>query len=158
MHHCRKMLAVAIGNPGADARRLVGIRRGRIAVAAAVLVLLAGCSHPDPIEEAAAAYKQAHAQFDRGYPIQALPFYDRAIALNPKFVDAYLERGRCRRMTDDLKGAAADFDRAIELNPQLAEAHANRGSLRLKNRRFYRRDRGFRRGDRGESQVGPGLR
>ena len=136
MHDCRRIAAVAIGNPGADARRLVQMRLGCKVLTLALLVMLAGCSHPDPIEEAASAYKQAHTQLDRGYPIQALPFYDRAIALNPKFVDAYLERGRCRRLTDDLKGAAADFDRAIELNPELAEAHANRGSLRLKNRDF----------------------
>jgi len=51
---------------------------------------------------------------------EALADYDRAIELNPKFVEAYSNRALVKYALNDDKGALADFDRAIELNPKAA--------------------------------------
>jgi tetratricopeptide (TPR) repeat protein len=108
----------------------------RFALLAALtgLVIVGGCSQPDPIDEATKSYKQGH-DLLRDHPDRAIPYFDTAIHLNSKYVAAYNERGMARqligRTTDDLRSAAADFDRAIELDPQFAEARTNRGLNRL---------------------------
>src|ERR1700732_4625371 len=89
--------------------------------AIAGLLEVVGCAKPDPIEEAGDSYKQAHDLSGRGHPDQAIPYYNSAIRLNPKFVAAYNERGIARLRTGDLPGSTADFDRAIELDPHYAD-------------------------------------
>lgn len=57
----------------------------------------------------------------------ALNSYNKAIELNPQYVDAYYSRGV---VYDDKGGydqAISDYTKAIELNPQYAEAYYNRG-------------------------------
>jgi membrane associated rhomboid family serine protease/Flp pilus assembly protein TadD len=54
---------------------------------------------------------------------------DRAIQLNPKFAEAYCNRGVAKAKKGDLDGALIDCDRAIELNPKLAGAYSSRGSI-----------------------------
>ncbi len=62
---------------------------------------------------------------------QAILSFDRAIALRPKFPDAYLLRARCRIMSYDTLGAIPDFTKAIELRPNDAKALLDRGNAYL---------------------------
>jgi len=59
---------------------------------------------------------------------QAIDGYTRAIAENPRFARAYLERGILYwRELDHPRRAVLDLTRAYELDPGLAEARFNRG-------------------------------
>ena len=61
---------------------------------------------------------------------QALEAYNKVIELNPKFSEAYNNRGIIYSERQGNKGAAlADFTRAIELNPNDAVVYNNRGFL-----------------------------
>ena len=64
---------------------------------------------------------------------QAIAAFRQAIALNPKFPDAYSNLGGALNEKGDLDEAIAAFRQAIALNPNLPEAHGNLGSV-LKNR------------------------
>lgn len=62
----------------------------------------------------------------------AIAEYDRAIALDPRFVDAYINRGNARAILGQERAALADYDRAIALAPQDAYAYYNRGCAKYK--------------------------
>ncbi|PSB55816.1 tetratricopeptide repeat-containing S1 family peptidase [Chamaesiphon polymorphus] len=75
---------------------------------------------------ASAAQKYANGDY-RG----TLADLDRAIALNPQSVIAYVGRGMVKyQQLDDAQGALADLNRAIALDPKLANAYNNRGVLK----------------------------
>jgi tetratricopeptide (TPR) repeat protein len=62
----------------------------------------------------------------------ALHDYNRAIKLNPNFVEAYNYRGNLKQnKLQDYKGALADFNRAIQLEPNYALLYKNRGVLKV---------------------------
>ncbi len=61
----------------------------------------------------------------------ALADYNQAIALDPRFADAWFNRATYWKANDELGRADADFSQAIELKPHLADAHAARGLVRL---------------------------
>ncbi|MGB7058047.1 MAG: tetratricopeptide repeat protein, partial [Geitlerinemataceae cyanobacterium] len=59
---------------------------------------------------------------------EALADYDRAILLDPNYVDAYNNRGILRSQLGNFQGAIEDYTQAIRRNPALAEAYYNRGT------------------------------
>lgn len=68
---------------------------------------------------------------------QAINDFDRATELNPKYAEAYNNRGNAYKLLDNQKQAISDYDRAIEISPNFAEAYYNRGIIynRLGNQR-----------------------
>jgi len=56
--------------------------------------------------------------------------YEKAIEVNPDYVNAYNNRGNIKSKQKDYDGAIADYNRAINLNGQLVEAHFNSGIAR----------------------------
>src|SRR5262245_24875059 len=50
----------------------------------------------------------------------AIAEYDRAITLDPKFAEAYFNRGKAKRAGGDLDGAIEDYELAAEINPTVA--------------------------------------
>jgi tetratricopeptide (TPR) repeat protein/S1-C subfamily serine protease len=62
---------------------------------------------------------------------QSLSDYDRVITLNPRFGNAYNNRGLLKKnKLNDSQGALADFNQAINLNPKDVLAYNNRGILK----------------------------
>ena len=61
----------------------------------------------------------------------AIADYDRAIEINPRFAEAYSNRGNARLDGRDLDGSIADYDLAIKIDPVFAKAYGNRGLARL---------------------------
>jgi len=57
----------------------------------------------------------------------AVNSYNKAIELNPQYVDAYYSRGIVYDDKGDYDQAIRDYTKAIELDPQYAEAYYNRG-------------------------------
>lgn len=67
----------------------------------------------------------------------AIADYDRAISIDPKLADAYLNRGKAKRAGGDLDGAIADYETVAELdqamvfnNHDITQAYLNRGYIR----------------------------
>ena len=58
---------------------------------------------------------------------EAIPHYDKAIQLNPRYADAYFSRGLAYTELGQYKRAIEDYNDAIRLNPGDALAHDSRG-------------------------------
>ena len=56
----------------------------------------------------------------------AIKDYSKAIKLDPRFADAFLERGNIKNAIGDEKGAINDCDQAILINPYYAKAYYKR--------------------------------
>jgi tetratricopeptide (TPR) repeat protein len=61
---------------------------------------------------------------------RALADYGEAIRLNPRYYQAYFNRGNLRHDGGDYAGAAADHGKAIEIRPNDPDAYNNRGWAR----------------------------
>jgi hypothetical protein len=61
-------------------------------------------------------------------PNKAKRHWDNAIAINPKFAEAYNNRGLAFYNLNRHQEAIKDFSQAIRMNPQYAEAFNNRGN------------------------------
>ncbi len=58
---------------------------------------------------------------------QAETLLEKAVAIDPKLDEAYLQLGILRFARGDFEHAIRDYKKAIEINPQLGEAHRQLG-------------------------------
>ena len=72
-------------------------------------------------------FLKARAYQDLRRNTDALANYSIAIYLNPKFVNAFINRGLVRGALQDVNGALIDLDRALLLQPNNTAALLNRG-------------------------------
>ncbi len=78
----------------------------------------------------AAAYTQDN------LPRQAIAVLDSVLAANPKFTEAYNNRGYARVLLRDFAGAEKDFIAALALDPDLEQSLANLASLYFNTNRM----------------------
>ena len=64
---------------------------------------------------------------DLGNYTQAIPDFNRAIEIDPRFGEAYNNRGMAYGSLGNYTQAIADFNRAIEIHPRYGKAYYNRG-------------------------------
>ena len=62
-------------------------------------------------------------------PNQAVNYLNKAIQKNPKFAEAYNNRGNAYRDLNKLQKAFADYNQAIRLKPNYVQAYSNRGNI-----------------------------
>jgi len=72
-------------------------------------------------------FQQALAAHARNQLKDALEDYDRAIQLNPKYTNAYYNRGNVYYNLGKHEHAIADYDQAIQLNSEEAKTYTSRG-------------------------------
>jgi tetratricopeptide (TPR) repeat protein len=91
-------------------------------------LLLAAASSQAQVSGSAARdfHQRGLERLQKGDVDAAIAFYDKAIAADPYFTWAYLNRGNAREKKGDLSGAIADFTWAIKLEPGNAFAYLNR--------------------------------
>src|SRR5207244_2718255 len=64
----------------------------------------------------------------------ALADINRALEMNPRYAEAYNNRGIVRQVMGDLAGALADFTSAVDIRPRYAEALTSRAAVRQASR------------------------
>jgi tetratricopeptide (TPR) repeat protein len=62
-------------------------------------------------------------------PNQAINYLNKAIQKNPKFAEAYNNRGNAYRDINKLQKAFADYNQAIRLKQNYVQAYNNRGNI-----------------------------
>ncbi|MCX7021175.1 MAG: tetratricopeptide repeat protein [bacterium] len=93
-------------------------------VAQGALALLSNSSgtfsseDPEAVEEVLAG----DSSFSRGDYVEAAQAYERALELDPDFVEARVYMGDCRYQTGDYAGALVEYRRAVEMDPDFAPA------------------------------------
>ena len=80
-------------------------------------------------EDAAACLAQGNTWLQAGRVADALRAYDRAIALQPDYLDPHFNRGNALLRLQRPAEALAAFERAAELSPTLVIAHYNCGTV-----------------------------
>lgn len=118
-----------------------------------VIASQAGDARP---QEAVAAFKQGRWLLETQRPLDAVRAFDRAIAIDPSFADAWFQRGTAwyqRGQQDRLAGlrvspadcarAQADFTRALELGARRADVFHARGLVHADSLDFWRALRDF---------------
>ena len=75
-------------------------------------------------------------------PNQAVNYLNKAIQNNPKFAEAYNNRGNAYRDLNQLQKALKDYNQAITLKPNYVQAYNNRGNIyyEFKNYKLAVRD------------------
>ncbi len=78
--------------------------------------------------QAAINYFEGIAYALKGQHDQSIPYYDKAIKINPKFANAYFSRGVAyAEGRGEYDKAISDYDKAIEINPRFGKAILSRG-------------------------------
>ncbi len=67
---------------------------------------------------------------------EALTSYDRALAVQPDYAEAFFNRGKTLKDLKRFEEALASYDRALMLRPDCAEAFSKRGNILQKLKRF----------------------
>jgi tetratricopeptide (TPR) repeat protein len=74
-------------------------------------------------------YQQGLEAVANGDLLEAIANFDRAIKLDPRYFQAYIERGNVKDALLDLPGAIDDFTMAISIDPKSAPAYYNRATV-----------------------------
>jgi tetratricopeptide (TPR) repeat protein len=95
--------------------------------------------------EAIDLYQQGLTAAAAGNLNLAIANFDRAIDIDARYFQAYIERGNVKDAMGDLSGAIADYTSAISIAPQVATAYYNRGTVSAKSNRHPDAIRDFQR-------------
>jgi len=80
-------------------------------------------------ERARAVLDQGMRQMSPGKYQDAIPFFDRALAIYPEYAEAHLYLGIAEHNLQHLDSALIDLDKAADLNPNLVRVYDERGRI-----------------------------
>jgi tetratricopeptide (TPR) repeat protein len=69
-----------------------------------------------------------NALFQKGQVDDAIAQYQKAVEINPNYVQAHYNLGLALFQKGQLDEAVAEFQKAVEINPNDADAHSNLGN------------------------------
>ena len=81
-------------------------------------------------------YNRGAAHMAKGEYDQAIACFDKALAIEPGFAEAYCNRGTAYYEKGQYDPAISDFSKAIEINPDFAEAYYNRAVAYFDKREY----------------------
>jgi len=96
-----------------------------------VIILLMGCEKPRE-KSAGELYQEAVTlltDLEKGDPDKALENLNKAITLDPDFIEAYLTRAEAYMSIGEQEKAFEDFNKAIQLDPNSADIYYTRGKV-----------------------------
>ena len=102
-------------------------------------------------------YNQGAAFMAKGEYDQAIACFDKALAIEPSFAEAYCNRGTAYYEKGQYDPAISDFSRAIEINPDSAEAYYNRAVAYYHKKQYDKARRDVQEAQSLGHQVGPDL-
>jgi tetratricopeptide (TPR) repeat protein len=92
------------------------------------VIMPISCAEEKATDTAEWHYNQGVDLQEQGRYDEAIEEYNKAIELNPEFVEAYQKRGGIYNAEkNEFDKAIADFDKAIKLDPEFALAYTGRG-------------------------------
>jgi predicted O-linked N-acetylglucosamine transferase (SPINDLY family) len=112
-----------------DALHLLGVLKQQQGNSAEALRLIAAALKTDATPDALSNYGNVLCAVSRQQ--EALPFYDRALALKPDDILALTNRGAALNALGRQQEALACYDRVLAIHPDYANAHYNRGNALL---------------------------
>jgi len=80
-------------------------------------------------EEAAKSYDLAQGLEEQRKYDEAQAEYDKAIEIDPNFVEAYVKRGGLKFQKIEFAAAMEDYNRAVEISENLVEMHEYKASI-----------------------------
>jgi tetratricopeptide (TPR) repeat protein len=83
-----------------------------------------------PYEEAAKSYDKALGLKEQRKYDEAQAEFDKAIEIDPNFVEAYVGRGGIKFQKIEFPAALEDYNRAVEIAENLAEMHEYKASIK----------------------------
>jgi tetratricopeptide (TPR) repeat protein len=112
---------------------------GTMAISPVLLPQISWAAQPDATQsqsktslnaiDAIGHYQQGLKYASLGEMQDAIGRFDRAIAINPRYFQAYIERGNVKDAIHDYPGAIADYTMAISIDAKAAPAYYNRGTV-----------------------------
>ena len=81
-------------------------------------------------EEAAKSYDLAQGLEEQRKYDEAQAEYDKAIEIDPNFVEAYVKRGGIKFQKIEFAAAMEDYNRAVEISENLVEMHEYKASIK----------------------------
>ena len=85
----------------------------------------------DSTSDARAWYARGVTQINAGDYSASIPFLDKALELDPKFVDAYYARGGVEKQFRRYRSCISYMDKALAIDPKSAKCHVLRGESRF---------------------------
>jgi len=108
-----------------------------------LILLCAICSsaysqtEKSPSEEAKAFYKEGMKDYKFLRYKEAIENYNKAIAIDSAYINAYIQRGFCKGMIKDFTGEIDDYTMAVKIDPKHKFAYISRGSAKNKTGDYH---------------------
>jgi tetratricopeptide (TPR) repeat protein len=88
---------------------------------------------------------------------EAILCFDKAIAIEPKFAEAYCNRGTAYYEKGEYDRAILDFNKAVEINPEFADAYYNRAITHYHRQEYDKARRDVQKAQSLGYRVSPGF-
>jgi tetratricopeptide (TPR) repeat protein len=102
------------------------MQRKKWFIAVTAIVLLMAAYFVFGFMRGVSCYNRGAAFMAKGDYDQAIACFDKALAIEPSFAEAYCNRGTAYYEKGQYDPAISDFSRAIEIEPDFAQAYYNR--------------------------------
>jgi tetratricopeptide (TPR) repeat protein len=101
---------------------------GTVVMISTSILFSCASNHRMKIKQAEDYFTLGTEHLQQGKYDQAIPVFNKALALNPGYAEAYLNRGIAYRNKGQHDQAVSDYGKALQIDPRDARAYCNRGN------------------------------